>query len=900
MLENIFLKFLKVFNYIFDDNALYENKFLKELFPKELLAESLRIKHLPINIRTEILQTYRILYVDVCINSKKMYNYYDHICNSINVNDKNSLINLDMLKKHMFIEKLINVSEEHIFSLFDCEIVINEFKIFDYLIESTIDTNTLLYYIEKGLIKFIKLILTKIFCTSYKLSGKNILKVYEMVMLFLKLKMSIITNKLFKENADSIKKQNDTKYFKIQEHALLNKEIYHEDKIQELQNDINALTNEKFIIIDYMTILDKANKNLKDLDCDYDLILQYKFRLKTIKSDNTHYENASYFLKLKNRYEEIKINEISLFCEYLNENNVEFETQYKILFLEYLIYFIQNSDDDSEQSSTFCRSANYILTLLKIQTNKTQKEIYKILKLDDYFDNNNFEKKIRLPYKTQTFFKNFLENLIKNFICVIFNDFNPTNHESSVQKDILIYLQTLKFLCENHNSYFQTIFLKEIYFNISEELLPFNENKNSSRNFIGLKSRKKKISLFDMFLLINQKIILLSNWPNEDNPYYFEIFLAVNQFLIELIQGTKKENFNIFQGNKQSKVSYNTEYEKNDDNDKDQYYQDLPDYLIKIRGLIFKNSVSEFSYKIKKELVNFLLAFLEEKNCPFEVKNILICTFQPIEIIFSISKCIKVYLKKKNFSNVIDQKSYEFLLEDYYFGDFENSFEFSYSNNLYRYLKIIATEFNVNEAMNITNKDLIKNNSPQSIESEIYYSKKFFEEITKIISIKFKDVNQIINDDKIEDKKQTTNIVIRIIFTIHPKIICLSSNTKKLFIEEADRSNRYKKINHMIDNIDLFKSEIDYNYNLIGKKFLKFCSEIDYMKINTFIFLFNLGINVFMMSVMKRKSNPSEESLHDFILLILDLCFIFIVFLYTCLWFYGKFSLFFQRQKKNI
>ena len=122
-----------------------------------------------------------------------------------------------------------------------------------------------------------------------------------------------------------------------------------------------------------------------------------------------------------------------------------------------------------------------------------------------------------------------LDVFTQNILSVIFASCNPTA-TSSNSDYIITYMivKIFKYLCENHNIKFQTIFFTQTKIYVNNE---------------------QYINMFDYMMCILNKIIILSKWEYVNNEtdessisYFYEIFFAIIEFSIEMIQGTTKSN----------------------------------------------------------------------------------------------------------------------------------------------------------------------------------------------------------------------------------------------------------------------------------------------------------------------------------------------------------------------
>ena len=112
-----------------------------------------------------------------------------------------------------------------------------------------------------------------------------------------------------------------------------------------------------------------------------------------------------------------------------------------------------------------------------------------------------------------------------------------------------------------------------------------------------------KASVFEFILIILGKIILLSGWNNSKNivnldDYLYDLYFVILEFLIETNQGTKTENLEtVFKKDNNGKNVFGT-------------------FLNEIHGLIHEDNEEELSYQVRKDMMDFLMTFLEESFTP--------------------------------------------------------------------------------------------------------------------------------------------------------------------------------------------------------------------------------------------------------------------------------------------
>jgi hypothetical protein len=145
------------------------------------------------------------------------------------------------------------------------------------------------------------------------------------------------------------------------------------------------------------------------------------------------------------------------------------------------------------------------------ETNQTQNSIIEL------YNNNEFTKIYVI-----------IENCFTNILSTVLSQFNPSLMQfNDDYYTSCAMIKLFKFLCEEHNQFFQKFFLKQFYFSLNDI---------------------QKIGFYDMFLFILEKIIILSCWkqvkkPEDFHNYFVLLFSCIIELLIEIIQGTEDSNF---------------------------------------------------------------------------------------------------------------------------------------------------------------------------------------------------------------------------------------------------------------------------------------------------------------------------------------------------------------------
>ena len=662
---------------------------------------------------------------------------------------------------------------------------------------------------------------------------------------------------------------------------------------------------------------------------------------------------------------------------------LEFETNYHNLLTKILINNGENKNDQFSKISYFL-----LFKLLSLQTTETQQDVIELLGGNDT--------------ENLGFMISFKEELINRIILLFIEFLNPCDKLISLNY-IYAYnlIKVFKFLCEEHNNFFQGHLIRSVSFdyflsvpilfkslkqensnnnnnnnsiennnnNLSNEQSSLTKNKinNDEKSFLG---EKNSIKFFDFFLHILNKIILVSKWSdlnNEDinnqNEYLYDLFSAILELEIEIIQGNKPE-YLIHIGYPEKNIDDSSESSEKKENEsgnlleKNLLFENEEEnkftfqiFVEEVIDLIFNDNVSlELIFQIRNQLMQFFTAILEEKNCNEEVQKFLIKNLNIHKVFNSISSILKCYYidnsnyenennKFTNNNNIIlstainideinvdnnnlinninllnqqteektgktmifnshkrlqldfsnltkikkvhfNHKVYSYFKHEYFHNnEFSNSNEFQLANIFYKYIKLISVQGKNEESDDLINKvnnmtetealkkfaksyKLLNNKKNKNLEIgnlltenikkfdnsfiEKFYVVKFFENITETVEVRMEDFSN-----------QT------VIFTKLPDIQYLSNDTKFEFEKNVKRTNETSKKNDLVDHVDLFIKEINFNKK-ITSKFNLFFGKINYDYIQWFSYFYALAINLFMIFTLKgdnRIMNPDDETI---------------------------------------
>jgi hypothetical protein len=854
IISRLFNRYLSLINQSFDMICTdEEKKFLETVMSLQEINGILRNYDLDISFRTEILKFFKLAYFSKSIDPTKMKQYVSLFIES------------DLEKHHEIFDDNENLKFNENFSKnspfqSNLPLIFNiirlELKYYALVLtnpNNQMNTDTIITYLEDGIIvplfHFVNLFLSKIFLHS----GYQYLQLYEIIYYYLNLKFFIFENKhIFEKYV--LMEQKD--YFfemnlKVKNKTLLL--IYSNLKVSdlcELEEDYREISSKKFEIFNFKILLSKINRHL------FEFIRKPKCKtiLNQFNNSKDHYSRAK-IQKLEKKLKEgnflttdLDYKVFDLIIKYENDKRQLDNSEFVKVLLE--------RNYTKNNRFLLFRIFFYLINLEKQGDYYLQKCLFNILRLMQ-FDTKGSQEDIKILFSSNSYnHKNLIEKLVNYLVIIIFNNSDPSY--SKINKNYMLavnILKILKFMCEEHNNYFQKILFNKV------KLEYISQDNNLPRI----------CTLVDFFLFVIIKIIMLARWEtvktsdDENNiSYFYDIFFVIVEFLIEMVQGTKRENL-------ENLLIKLPEMEKTV----------FTLFLTKIRKILLSNkNDSDCLYKVRKDLIDFIMCFLEEKNTPEKLIRTISSLFLPFSFLETIIKTMKkLFLKFKKIEDNInldvinykkiyfDEKMYFFFKKKFYYdSNFHDLPEFTLCNRMYQYIKLLALEYSNDDAIAITesiyklNEKLVKEEMKNDLSSQLqdnhllhkkfhflYYCIKFFEDITRSVYV-FK-----------EEGKQT----VRVLFTINPLTIYLTNSTKSTFLQNVNRQNRYSKISFLLESCHFFYEEILYNQEQHKRGYLtRSLTEIDYKFLERIMFIFNLIINILMISFLHLEDSSSEEVTH--------------------------------------
>ena len=375
---------------------------------------------------------------------------------------------------------------------------------------------------------------------------------------------------------------------------------------------------------------------------------------------------------------------------------------------------------------------------------------------------------------------------MKKIILLFIEFFNPPdNLLDNNYVCCFLLIKIFKYLCEEHNNYFQCRLMKFLNYKYVEEVPCFyeEESKEESQSERRPESiyishdHPKYINFFDFFLHVILKIILISEWDKIDNndeiyrkqnKYLYDIFESILEMLNEIIQGNKPELLNrlgnsIVENEKKNIEKLIDEMESHPFygsiasiklplNEKEESKKEIPksdifQYFVKnVTNFIFNDKASnELIYIIRNNLMDFFTTILEEKNCNEEVQKFIIKYININRVFISISSILKsYYLRKSSENDIIKNINFDFssLQKSLYITKRQSNPQ---SNNIYDLYRFATTFMEKNKTRVSYDFSFriptMKKDFPKIKKKKVMFNEKLYE-FYKNLYFSFKDFSQ--------------------------------------------------------------------------------------------------------------------------------------------------------------
>ena len=837
-------------------------------------------------------------------------------------------------------DKIFKITEAAI------EVFEKELRVFKDLFEKNINfPNKMLKYYVKGIVFPVCSIIKLIFCYTGECNGYNILMLYQimMKMLFIKAFIMDIHNTFIGEKklpkfedfrlSEFLKKEDIEivmeDYFLLKERNKFSPydfthlwEIFEKNFLCYIKYPDNINLEENFPLKDIETVvygdvteetdmLDSINLNIKKKgrsnlmrkgistkardnynnnyntggEPEKDQQLNQGINTNAKMKETENIKNEGMFIHTEEKQKEIieRHNQIyEYYCNKktnINEKNSSFliclpelSREYEINFRRILLGLLINLPNEGDGYKNMCKIILY--KLLVITTSETQNDICLNMNLKDN--------------KELGFLMNISNSLYINLIQYFINDFNYDFTRYKIQQkcifnDIII----LKYLCVEHNNLFKEKILVFLNYSFSKypecKMMSTNKDKFISSPEKEIET-EDSMSFFNFLINCLHKILIITKKTHQKDHIasLYDIFFIITEFLVEVLQGNKKELL--------SKGRFNTI--KNN-----MSLFTFKSFISIVSEILFDDSLIDgHAFKTRLLLISFFIAILEEKNNE-EIQKTIMKFFTVNKVIASIIFTMKNYfyeqtkddIKYKEYYNNFNEKQitqrefifdytiFDFFKEHYYHSNMsKESKEFELANNYYKYIKELAEKGRSPEAedlikqvellpedeakkkFSLFNRNLAKpteispinliNEKERSISIsyiENYYIIKFFESITKVVEI------------RLPSEGRNTSVI----FTVPSEVVYLTERTKEEFIYNVDRKNENSKKFELVRGIPFFQLEIEYFKNTKVGFISKIILNIDFTYVQIVIYILATIFLIFMLFTLEGyiKTEPIEE-----------------------------------------
>ena len=530
--------------------------------------------------------------------------------------------------------------------------------------------------------------------------------------------------------------------------------------------------------------------------------------------------------------------------------------EYEIIFRKMLLTILNNFPLESEY---ILISRLILYKLLIVTTDETQNDIISLIGKD----------KEDLGFLSNLT-NHLYDNIVKNFI----DDFNfDFINFIDIQIKIFTINKIFKYLCEEHNNYFQ----EKILCNLEYSFIKIPDCKmmlTHKSKFTNESETEGNMSLFNFLINILDKLLIITNKLKNKGHigYLFDIIYSIIELLIEIIQGNQKE---ILSKAKEDEIKNNMSLFS---------FQNFVSIVSEI--LLDDSLIEGCAFRTRLLLISFFISILEEKTNE-EIQKLIMKFLSINKVMSSIGFTMKNYFYEKTKDNpefneyysnytdkqinhrefIFDYTVYSFFKYHYFHSNIsKESKDFELANNYYKYIKKLSinekspeaeelvkqidnlTEKEAKIKFEIFNKKLIKSNKiipinlinekEKSISIafiEHYYIVKFFENITRVVEIRLP-----------QDHRNVS-----VIFTIPCEMIHLSKMTREEFINNVDRNSENSKKFELIRSISLFQLEIEYFKNTKINLITKIILSIDYIYVQFLMYFFALIFLIFMLFTLE-------------------------------------------------
>ena len=958
-LSLLFTKYMKTINYMFDGNStLNENEFLNKVFSCQEILTLLKDLTLYLPLRIELIKFYRLAYMDIIIDNKKLVKYIEILASDIKSNNQQNPGHFNLF------QELIKVNQDNEYLDNGAILLEYEVKNFKAIFKENkyINKKHMLLYFQNCMILPLNVYLNVYVSLIYNFDGYKYIKFYEMIFYLLIVKKYVVEQmpEIKVDIERCIAELNSEKKIEEKGYYIIYKKFMKEN-IDIIKDDIHRMKTLNGIdIFNYRLLYDifiKHSKIYYELETSGNLeeifkkksgiSLEEGIERKKKEYNEIHFENEVFKNKLINlilKYEKDKTNFLeSALSQNLSEKNVIYDATYREIMLRPIFYLVNN---ESLYNKYRRQNLWHIFRLLQCDTSNTQRDILEIIKQDQIkmrkklenlgLNNNNINNYI-IQNKNDNKEKDLISqgsssNIINGKNLLIENE--STDKKTITLNEIDLYeikldeikpVVDLKYLLNifienllstifrncNPSSIFENEDYKIAYMIIKIFKYMCEEHNINFQNIffneIKIRIGQITINIFDLMMCALQKILIFAKWEKVDYDsdernisYFYDIFFCMIEFAIEMIQGSSFQNI--------EKI-INLDGHKNENS---YFYQ----FLVQSRPILFNNNNdSQIIYDIRISLLNFLQAFIEEKSTQKKIIILIENVYNPMsmfEVAITILK--KLYIKfihddiKKASNIIFDNNKCKLFIKEYFQdNDFSKNKEFELANSMYHYVKSLAN-FNNKDAVNIIECTKIfdektilnlrnddKEGNTNFDEGETVLIDPRYYEI--YFSVKFFEAITRGVWVQGEDPKIPPQYVL---FTLDPTVLYLSQSSKNNFTQVVPRDSRSSKLFSLMEYSNYFFIEINQNKIKLPKnKILRFLNKINYDIADILLFFITLIINLIIFAMAESKDDDTDYKRIYKITLPLGIVQTAVSLLFIIIWFISKFWLYYTIEKEK-
>ena len=442
--------------------------------------------------------------------------------------------------------------------------------------------------------------------------------------------------------------------------------------------------------------------------------------------------------------------------------------------------------------------------------------------------------------------------------------------------------------------------------------------------------------------ILFQNVIKFKNFENLS-----ELYKRLSDLIVEMIQGTNINNFRKFyRSGLPKEFRYFTEDGNFIKNNNHRIYIFL-ELAMQIKNILFDKNYTfdPLSYNMKYYLFTIMNNILSQEGIDLSIVWAFSFIFPPDDLLGVISLylrgiylshycrlnyCYDEFTKEINFLELNNMQWFE--LKQFFRENphIYNDKYFQLAAQMYLFLTILAEKYNIKEAEKVKKyieketidskiSDTKEINAPVAIEDDTIMTK-----ITSILNvgsptIKLKRVKP--NDhnfanDKIITAKFFSKIIkkcefktenkddleLKIIYFIcDPYYYYISKSNKIAFFKDVDRSSATKKLKSLIEELDVFYSEIEFKKEINRKsKYKLFFLGIDYNKINIYNFAISSIINLILLLFLKEDKNGQPRHNLDYLINTIVIFQIFLNILYLYMFYISKYGFYVLLLKNKL